>query len=146
MCSAPSRSNEPIRVTRKLLAIIGGVGFAIGAAIAITQHLSGPDCEVPKDVPWAAGRLDEIEASMRRAGKDETWPPTRAALEHFATRWGSAYLRACELPEGKPRDDAHACTADAYSRASTILDALRLLDPETIASAESSVTALPTCD
>jgi hypothetical protein len=147
MCSAPSRSNEPIRVTKRLLVLMGIGGFVVGAIIAVVLHLRGPACEVPvDDVPWAAFRLDEIEASMKRVKKDEAWAGTRAAIETFASKWGAAYLRACELPEGEARDAAYGCVADALGRAAAVLDALRLLDPETIASAEASIVALPTCD
>ena len=147
MSSPPSRSNEPLRVTKRLLVWIGIAGFTVGAILAIVLHLRGPACEVPvNDVPWAAFRLDEIESSMRRVKKDEAWAITRAAMEAYAAKWGDAYLRACELPEGEARVAAYACINDAMARADAILDALRVLDPETIASAESSIAALPPCD
>jgi hypothetical protein len=147
MSSVPSRSNEPIRVTKRLLVLIGIAGFVIGAIIAIVLHVRGPACEVPvDDVPWAAFRLDEIEASMRRVKKDEAWAGTRGAIDAFGAKWGASYLRACELPEGPAREAAYACINDALGRADAVLDALRLLDPEAIANAESAITSLPTCD
>lgn len=146
MSSAPSRSNEPVRVTKRLLVMIGIGGFVLGAIIAIVLHLRGPECEVPiDDVPWAAFRLDEIESSMKRV-KDERWPSTRGAIETFGERWSASYLRVCEMPEGEARDAGYACLTDALGGAGAILDALRVLDPETIANASRSIAALPTCD
>jgi hypothetical protein len=129
------------RVTPQLLAKIGVVGLVIGSAIALVQHFTAPACAPMEDVPWAVARLDEIEASMGRAGKAEAWTATRAAIESFGARWDAAFVQACELPDDSARATAYACLAPSYSKAAALLDALRLLDPEALETADATIAA-----
>ncbi len=143
MSSPPSRSNDARRVTPRLLATIAGVGFAVGAVVGVVQYgLSSSECEPLATVPWASDQLDQIGASLGRAGKADGWPTTRAAIEAYGSRWNDAYVEACEVPEGEPRDAAYACLGEPFAAAVELMDDLHRLDPEAIATADATVADL----
>jgi hypothetical protein len=94
------------------------------------------------DVPWTPAHLDEVGDGLRRSGKADAWPETRAAIEAFAARWDAAFVEACELPDEAVRDAAYNCLAPSYARTNAMLDALRVLDPETLVDADETIAGL----